>query len=501
MNAFQVISRLRDKSLSAKQLCEACSRRVRKVSELNAFVTETTESAQDAARLADERLQKGQPLSVLDGIPVAVKDNYSTTGIQTSCGSRMLMGYIPPYNATMVQKLLDQGALLMGKTNLDEFAMGSGSTDSVFGPVRNPWGYKFSKSQTDGKKPNDECDWHVTGGSSGGSAVAVATGSCFAALGSDTGGSARSPAAWCGVVGLKPTYGLLSRHGLIPLVNSLDTPGIITKTTDDAAIMLNVLSGHDIMDSTTVTESHPPVQLPDKCSVKGLCVGIPKEYHAPGLSEDVVRTWQRAADLLADHGAKVIEVSLPHTQYSIVCYQVLGACEVASNMARYDGIEYGLRADVDESTEALYAASRHQGFNDVVRGRILCGNYFLLKKNYEKYFLRAQKVRQLISDDFKSVFRSGVDVLLTPTLQSSAPKYSRFIMEDNRTRSENEDVYTQCVNLAGLPAITVPAGLSDNGMPIGLQLIGKAFSEQQLLSSAKWLEQQIDFPRLNLDCL
>ncbi|KAF4794621.1 Glutamyl-tRNA(Gln) amidotransferase subunit A, mitochondrial [Turdus rufiventris] len=385
----------------------------------------------------------GQPLGILDGIPIAVKDNFNTAGIETTCASNMLKGYISPYNATVVQKLLDQGAVLLGKTNLDEFAMG--------------------------------------------------------ALGSDTGGSTRNPAAHCGVVGLKPTYGLISRHGLIPLVNSMDVPGILTRCVDDAAVLLGSLAGHDPKDSTTIQDDFKPFELPDLIDVSKLSIGIPKEYHAPGLSSEILALWSKAADLFKNAGAKVVEVSLPHTRYSIVCYHVLCTAEVASNMARFDGLEYGHRSDVKDSTESMYAATRREGFNDVVRGRILSGNYFLLKQNYEKYFVKAQKVRRLIANDFGKVFGSGVDILLTPTTLSDAVPYTEFIQEDNRTRSAQDDILTQAANMAGLPAINVPTALSERGLPVGLQFIGRSFQEKQLLTVAKWFEKQVQFPVIQLE--
>ncbi|XP_050807378.1 glutamyl-tRNA(Gln) amidotransferase subunit A, mitochondrial isoform X2 [Gopherus flavomarginatus] len=295
------------------------------------------------------------------------------------------------------------------------------------------------------------------------------------ALGSDTGGSTRNPAAHCGVVGLKPTYGLISRHGLIPLVNSMDVPGILTRCVDDAAIVLGVLAGHDPKDSTTVQDPFKPFELTNFIDASELCIGIPKEYHAPGLSSETLALWSKAADLFENAGAKVIEVSLPHTRYSIICYHVLCTAEVASNMARFDGLEYGHRSSMDKSTEVMYAATRREGFNDVVRGRILSGNYFLLKH--------------------------GIDVLLTPTTLSDTIPYVEFIKEDNRTRSAQDDIFTQAANMAGLPAITVPTALSEKGLPIGLQFIGRAFQEQQLLTVAKWFEKQVKFPMIQLQGL
>ncbi|XP_045198095.2 LOW QUALITY PROTEIN: glutamyl-tRNA(Gln) amidotransferase subunit A, mitochondrial-like [Mercenaria mercenaria] len=525
----KALQQVKQGKLSAKELCEKCIQRASKVRELNAFITETPE----VARQQLLSVQKGS--TVLNGIPVAVKDNFCTKDIRTTCASHMLQNYIPPYNATVVQRLYDQGAVLVGKTNLDEYSMGCGAIDSIYGPVRNPWKYSFSSqvqesentvssgSQTEkvrqgtrtihtscvnsrvpeprAENCKEDSDWFISGGSSGGSAVAVATGSCFGALGSDTGGSTRNPASYCGVVGLKPTYGLVSRYGLIPLVNSLDVPGILTKTVDDATIILNSLAGHDNNDSTTVTDDFVPSYLEETPSVKGLHVGIPKEYNAPGLSDEVKSAWSGVADMLENAGAHVTQVSMPYTQYSITTYSILCACEVASNMARYDGIEFGHRAENDVSTEALYAQSRHEGFNDVVRGRIFAGNYFLLRENYERYFKKALRVRRLISNDFVNVYNTGIDVLLTPTTLTVAPSYSWFSKADNRTRTAEQDLFTQPINMAGVPAVSVPVKVSSSGLPVSLQIIGQKFQDHKMLNAAKWIEQNVNFKRLNLDFL
>uniref|UniRef100_F7AJV6 Glutamyl-tRNA(Gln) amidotransferase subunit A, mitochondrial n=3 Tax=Monodelphis domestica TaxID=13616 RepID=F7AJV6_MONDO len=497
----EVSAALKQGQISPVELCRKCLSRIRETRFLNAYITVSEDKALKQAEESEKRYEKGRALGILDGIPIAIKDNFSTAGIETTCASHMLKGYIPPYNATVVQKLLDQGAVLLGKTNLDEFAMGSGSTDGIFGPVRNPWSY--SRQYREKRKPNhhrvdEDSNWLITGGSSGGSAAAVSAFTCFAALGSDTGGSTRNPAALCGLVGLKPTYGLVSRYGLIPLVNSMDVPGILTRCVDDAAIVLGILAGHDVKDSTTTQDPVGPFILPILRDVSKLCIGIPKEYHTPGLSSETQALWSKAADLFESKGAKVVEVSLPHTSYSIVCYHVLCTAEVASNMARFDGLEYGHRCNVNVSTEAMYAATRREGFNDVVRGRILSGNFFLLKENYDDYFVKAQKVRRLIANDFVKVFNSGVDILLTPTTLSDAVPYVEFIKEDNRTRSAQGDIFTQSVNMAGLPAINVPMALSSQGLPVGLQLIGRAFSDQQLLTVARWFEEQVQFPVIQL---
>lgn len=484
----------REGRISPTELCKKCLERIKKTRHINAYITVTEELALQQAQQAEARLLKGSLKGPLDGIPFAVKDNFATKDIKTTCASRMLKDYTPPYNATVVQKLLDQGAVLMGKTNMDEFAMGSGSIDGVFGPVKNPWSYAAPYRERTGASPDS--DWVITGGSSGGSAAAVASLTSYLALGSDTGGSTRNPGALCGVVALKPTYGLLSRHGLIPLVNSMDVPGIMARSVHDAGIVLGVLQGHDVHDSTTVPTPSPSSASPEDVEVKNICVGIPKEYFAPGLSEETRAHWSHVADLFERAGARVEQVSLPHTQHSIVCYHVLCCAEVASNMARFDGLEYGHRSPVDSSTEVMYASTRHEGFNDVVRGRILCGNYYLLKKNYQHYFVKAQKVRRLIADDFKRVFSSGVDVLLTPTTLGDAACYRHFVQEDNRERSSQEDVFTQSANMAGLPAISVPTTLSRRGLPIGLQLIGPAFQDRGLLRIAQWMEQRVGFPSI-----
>ncbi|XP_032958904.1 glutamyl-tRNA(Gln) amidotransferase subunit A, mitochondrial [Rhinolophus ferrumequinum] len=497
----EVSAALKQGQITPTELCQKCLSLIKKTKFLNAYITVSEEVALKQAEESEKRYKKGHSLGDLDGIPVAVKDNFSTSGIETTCASNMLKGYVPPFNATVVQKLLDQGALLMGKTNLDEFAMGCGSTDGIFGPVKNPWSFSKQYREKRKQKPHgdkEDSDWLITGGSSGGSAAAVSAFTCFAALGSDTGGSTRNPAAHCGVVGLKPSYGLVSRHGLIPLVNSMDVPGILTRCVDDAAVVLGVLAGHDCKDSTTVQDPVKPFVLPNLTDVSKLCIGIPKEYLVPELSNEVHSLWSKAANLFESEGAKVIEVSLPHTSYSIVCYHVLCTSEVASNMARFDGLEYGHRCDIDVSTEAMYAATRREGFNDVVRGRILSGNFFLLKENYENYFVKAQKVRRLIANDFVNVFNSGVDALLTPTTLSEAVPYLEFIKEDNRTRSAQGDIFTQAVNMAGLPAVSVPMALSNHGLPIGLQFIGRAFCDQQLLAIAKWFEKQVQFPVIQL---
>uniref|UniRef100_A0A182UC82 Glutamyl-tRNA(Gln) amidotransferase subunit A, mitochondrial n=1 Tax=Anopheles melas TaxID=34690 RepID=A0A182UC82_9DIPT len=394
----------------------------------------------------------------------------------------MLQNFIPTYDATVVERLQAHGAIIVGKTNLDQFGMGSGCIDSIFGPTRNNWSEDINDDR-----------FRIAGGSSGGSAVAVAAGLCYAALGSDTGGSTRNPASYCGIVGLKPTYGLVSRHGLIPLVNSMDVPGIMTRTVDDCASVLNAVAGPDVYDSTTVKRPFESIApLEKQMSLKGVRIGIPVEYHCDGLEKEVLETWTVIADMLECAGATVKAVSLPNTASSIFVYSILNQCEVASNMSRYDGIEYGHRSQEDSSTEQLYARTRAEGFNGVVKNRILTGNYFLLRENYDKYFQKALKVRRLIADDFARAFKE-VDVLLTPTTLSEAPLYKDFVQSNNRDQCAVQDFCTQPANMAGIPAISIPIRLSSRQLPISLQLMGDHFTERNLLQVASWIEKQVDF--------
>lgn len=452
----------------------------------------------------------------LTGIPISIKDNFCTLDFPTTCGSKMLSDFCPPYDATVVARLKAEGATIIGKNNMDEFAMGSGSTDSCFGPAVNPWSFRKEIEALGGgggdestiSSLNDalsraitDQSWHVSGGSSGGSAGAVAAGLVVAAIGSDTGGSTRVPASHCGVVGLKPTYGRISRHGLIPLVNSLDVPGILTRSVDDAALILNVLSGADeTSDSTSVIpDDLEEVVIPPQPSVGGFTVGIPEEYFHPSLHPRVAAVWREITQNLQDAGARIVPVSLPHSKFSIVTYSVLCCCEVASNMARFDGLRFGHRDKRMNSTEAMYALSRSFGFNSVVRGRILAGNFFLSRRNYERYFVKALKVRRLITEELFAALTPGmVDVLLTPTTPAPPLTFREFSSSSNRERMVEADVFTQAVNLAGLPAVSVPVALSEGeeGMPIGLQIIGQPFHEEEILKVAKWIENLAQFPHL-----
>lgn len=461
---------LKDKTINKSEIINQSISRAIETRHLNAFVTITEKLANKQASNLDESLP-------LYGVPIAIKDNFCVKHVKTTCGSRILSNFTPTYSATVVERLFQAGAILIGKTNLDEFGMGSGCVDSIHGPTYNQW--------------NSQC---ISGGSSGGSAVAVASGAVVAALGSDTGGSTRNPASYNGVVGFKPTYGSVSRSGLIPLVNSMDVPGILARNVSDITEIFNVISGWDKNDSTTV-KTVPKVKTL-KTNLKGITIGIPLDYYTEYLSNDVLKAWTELSTRLSESGAVVKEVRLPHTKHSIAVYSVLNQCEVASNMARYTGLGYGLRGESTESTEQLYAETRAIGLGDVVRRRILCGNYFLLSENYSTYFEKALRVRRRIVQDFDTIFSSGVDVLLTPVTLSDAPLMETFKSKDSREQSALQDFCTQPANMAGIPAIALPVGLSTRGLPISLQLMAQRGGDALLLGVAKCIEDDVGFHKL-----
>ncbi|KAK4018833.1 hypothetical protein OUZ56_000873 [Daphnia magna] len=495
-----MLQQLKNGGCSVQELYVQCLNRVQMIKSLNAYITVTNKISQIQLEESAQRYLKGIPRPI-EGIPIAVKDNFCTKNIKTTCASRMLENFIPTYNATVVQRLLDSGAILMGKTNMDEFGMGSGTTESIFGPTRNIWGsHVIQKLNTNFKEsfssPPD--DFFIAGGSSGGSAVAVASGSCTVALGSDTGGSVRNPASYCGVVGFKPSYGSLSRYGLIPLVNSMDVPGILARTVGDCRSAFDIIKGWDPKDSTTLQRPLNKSKLKrTSAKLSKLCVGIPKEFHCPGLSSEVSDAWRDVMDLLENCGIRVVQVSLPHTSYSIACYSVLNPCEVASNMARYDGLRYGYRATGKNlnSTESLYAATRSQALNQIVRGRILAGNYFLLKENYDKYFVQALKLRRLIYEDYVKLWSTGVDLLLTPVTLSDAPLFSEFNQKDSRAQSADQDYCTQPANMAGIPALSLPVRMSKRNLPLSIQLMAPHFDDETLLDVAELVEKELNFPQ------
>ena len=451
-------------TLTARELTEKCLAIARENADTtHAYVTLTEDEAFAAADAADERIKRRSRLSILDGVPVAVKDNMLVAGIRATAGSRIITDYIAPYDATIVSRLKAAGAVLVGKTNMDEFAMGSSTETSCHGPTRNPW--------------NTE---KIPGGSSGGSAVAVAEGSAIISLGSDTGGSIRQPAAMCGVVGLKPTYGRVSRYGLMAMASSLDQIGPFARTAEDAARVLSVIEGRDPMDSTSVDlEPSWKVPLRFPSSLKGLRVGLPKEYFVSGMDSDVERAVRDAVAALEKLGAEIKEVTLPHAEYALAVYYVLMPSEVSSNLSRFDGIRFGTRVH-GASLEETYRKSRGTGFGKEVRRRIMLGTYALSSGYYDAYYLKALKVRRLISNDFAQAF-TEVDVIATPTSPSVAWNIGEKF--DDPLAMYLSDIYTVSVNVAGLPAVSVPCGFS-NGLPVGLQLIGRHFDEKTILGTA-----------------
>lgn len=444
---------------------------------LNAFISVTHHVAMEQARHSDERIKKGEARA-LEGLPIAVKDLFCTKDIQTTAASNMLRGFVPAYESTVTQNLLDAGTVTLGKTNLDEFAMGSANITSAFGHVKNPWKGK------DGKEL-------VPGGSSGGSAAAVSADLCLAALGTDTGGSIRQPAAFTGIVGFKPTYGRCSRWGIIAFASSLDQAGPMTKNVEDAGLMFSVMAGHDAKDSTSSRKAVPDVLPLIKAGVKGKRIGIPKEYRPDGLDAEIVAMWERGAQLLREAGAEIVEISLPHTEYALATYYVLAPAECSSNLARFDGVRYGNRVyDKGDSIERMYEKTRAAGFGAEVKRRIMIGTYVLSAGYYDAYYKKAQRVRSLIIDDFRKAFEK-VDVILTPTAPTPAFGFGEN-MDDPVTMYLN-DVFTIPASLAGLPGLALPGGLNSNGLPIGLQLLANNFDESGLFAVAGALEQAIGF--------
>lgn len=466
---------LRNKSFSAVELTQAYLEAMVQSRALNAYILETPELALETARESDKRLAKGEGRA-LEGIPLAIKDLFCTEGIQTTAGSHILEGFKPTYESTITLNLKNAGAVCLGKANMDEFAMGSANITSYYGNVINPW------RRADGKDL-------TPGGSSGGSAAAVAGGLAVAATGTDTGGSIRQPAAFSGIVGIKPTYGRCSRWGTVAFASSLDQAGPLTRDVRDAALMLEIMAGHDPKDSTSSPIDVPSFEKALTQEVKGLKVGVPKEYRLEGMPEDIVGLWLKGIKWLKDAGAEIIEISLPHTKYSLATYYVLAPAEASSNLARYDGVRYGLRVP-GHTLDELYENTRSEGFGMEVQRRILIGTYVLSAGYYDAYYLKAQKVRQLITQDFEIAFQK-VDVILTPTTPGAA-----FAIDEKPTDPVVmylNDVLTVPANLAGLPAISVPAGFSKEGLPLGLQLIGPAFDENVLFRAGRVLEESAGF--------
>jgi aspartyl-tRNA(Asn)/glutamyl-tRNA(Gln) amidotransferase subunit A len=461
---------------SARELTEAHLKAMEGARALNAFITETPELALAAAAAADKRRAKGNALP-LDGIPLAIKDLFCTEGVATTAASRILESFTPPYESTVTAKLWRDGAVPLGKTNLDEFAMGSSTTTSHFGPAENPW-----------RRPGDDRPL-VPGGSSGGSAAAVAARLCLAATGTDTGGSIRQPASFCGVVGMKPTYGRCSRFGIVAFASSLDQAGPFARTVRDVAILLASMAGFDPKDSTSVDLPVPDYEAAIEEKVRGLRIGIPAEYRQAGMSGEIEALWEQGIEWLREAGAEAVEVSLPHTKYALPTYYIVAPAEASSNLARYDGVRYGLRVPGKDLLE-MYESTRAEGFGPEVRRRILIGTYVLSAGYYDAYYLKAQKLRTLIANDFRAAF-GNVDAILAPTAPSDAFPIGE--KQDDPIAMYLNDVFTVPASLAGLPAISLPAGLSENGLPLGLQLIGRPFEEATVLRLARAVERAAEF--------
>jgi aspartyl-tRNA(Asn)/glutamyl-tRNA(Gln) amidotransferase subunit A len=458
---------LRKKEFSATELAEAHLAAVEQARALNALVMETPERARAMARASDARLAKGEG-GPLEGLPLAIKDLFCTEGVRTTACSHILDNFVPPYESTVTEKLWRAGAVLIGKTNADEFAMGSSNETSYYGPCVSPWRRRGAQTKL------------VPGGSSGGSAAAVAARVCIGAIGTDTGGSIRQPAAFCGVVGLKPTYGRCSRWGIVAFASSLDQAGPFGRTIGDCAILLRAMAGHDPKDTTSADVTVRDYEAAIGRSVKGVRIGIPKEYRVPGMPAEIEALWQKGADWLKEAGAELVEISLPMTKYALPAYYIVAPAEASSNLARYDGVRYGLRVPGRDIIE-MYEQTRAAGFGKEVRRRIMIGTYVLSAGYYDAYYLRAQKVRTLIKRDFETCFATGIEAILTPTTPSAAFAIGERGRADPIEMYLN-DVFTVTVNMAGLPAISVPAGLDSQGLPLGLQLIGRPFAEETLFT-------------------
>jgi aspartyl-tRNA(Asn)/glutamyl-tRNA(Gln) amidotransferase subunit A len=470
---------LRAGTFSAADLTEACLNEIEGAEALGAFVHHTPEQARNQAAAADARIAAGDAPDMC-GIPLGIKDLFCTKGVASQAASKILEGFKPEYESTVTQNLFDAGAVMLGKLNMDEFAMGSSNETSAYGNVINPW-----------QRENDDAAL-TPGGSSGGSASAVAADLCLAATGTDTGGSIRQPAAFVGITGLKPTYGRCSRLGIVAFASSLDQAGPMTKSVQDAAIMLGAMAGHDPKDSTSADLAVPDFEAAITGDIRGKKIGIPKEYRMDGMPDEIEALWADGRTMLRDAGAEIVDISLPHTKYALPAYYVIAPAEASSNLARYDGVRYGHRAHLaqgDGITE-MYEKTRAEGFGLEVQRRVMIGTYVLSAGFYDAYYNRARRVRALIKKNFDDVFADGIDAILTPATPSAA-----FALGENfdPVQMYLNDVFTVTVNLAGLPGISVPVGLDKQGLPLGLQLIGKPWEEGDLLNTASVLESAAGF--------
>ena len=475
LNLAQARDGLAKKDFSAVELTKAYVETIETARDLNAFILETPDKAFAMAEESDRRLAAGDARP-MEGIPLAIKDLFCTEGIQSTAGSHILEGFVPTYESTVTSRLWDAGSVLLGKTNLDEFAMGSSNTTSYFGPVKNPWSARGAERSL------------VPGGSSGGSASAVAAKLCLGATGTDTGGSIRQPAAFVGCVGMKPTYGRCSRFGIVAFASSLDQAGPMTRSVRDSAIMLQHMVGHDPKDSTSAPVDVPDFEAALTGDIRGMKIGIPNEYRVDGTPKEIIDLWQQGVDWLRSAGAEIREVSLPHTKHALPAYYIVAPAEASSNLARYDGMRYGLRVDGEDLIET-YEKTRGEGFGDEVKRRVLIGTYVLSAGYYDAYYLKAQRIRTLIKRDFDQAFEN-VDLLLTPTSPSAAFAIGE---RSDPIQMYMNDVFTVPANLAGLPGISVPAGLDGGNLPLGLQLIGRPFDEATVFRAAGVLEEAADF--------
>ncbi|MBP0481140.1 Asp-tRNA(Asn)/Glu-tRNA(Gln) amidotransferase subunit GatA [Sagittula salina] len=472
---------LRKGEVTSLELTEACLTAIEGAGALNAFVHKTPEIAREQAAAADARIKSGDA-PALCGIPLGIKDLFCTKGVASQAASRILEGFRPEYESTVTSQLFDAGAVMLGKLNMDEFAMGSSNETSTYGDAVNPW-----------RRGNDDTAL-TPGGSSGGSASAVAADLCLGATGTDTGGSIRQPAAFTGITGIKPTYGRCSRWGIVAFASSLDQAGPMTKDVRDAAIMLQAMCGHDPKDSTSADLAVPDFEVMLTGDIRGKKIGIPKEYHMDGMPAEIDALWAEGRAMLRDAGAEIVDISLPHTKYALPAYYVIAPAEASSNLARYDGVRYGHRAKLshgDGITE-MYEKTRAEGFGEEVKRRVMVGTYVLSAGFYDAYYNRARKVRTLIKRDFENAFDAGIDAILTPATPSAA--FGLGEMQDaDPVKMYLNDVFTVTVNLAGLPGIAVPTGVDSQGLPLGLQLIGRPWEEGDLLNTAYALEQAAGF--------
>lgn len=470
----QIANKIKNKEVTIKEVLDSVYSRIDNVeSKIDAYVTITKEDAYKKAEELQKRLDSGEDIGALGGVPIAIKDNICTNGVKTTCSSKMLENFVPFYDATVVKKLEKSGAIMLGKTNMDEFAMGSSTESSYFKKTKNPWNME-----------------RVPGGSSGGSAAAVSADMAYAALGTDTGGSIRQPASFCGVVGLKPTYGLVSRYGVVAYASSLDQVGPITKNVEDSAIMLNVIAGHDKMDTTSANLDEKDYTKALVNDLKGKKVGVPTAFISEGVNSGVKKVYEAGIETLRNAGAEIIEIDLEYIKHALATYYIIATAEASSNLGRYDGIRYGHRAKDFDNLDDLYKKSRTEGFGEEVKRRIMLGTYVLSSGYYDAYYKRAQQVRTLIIDEFKKVFET-CDVLAIPTAPNTAFKIGE--KTENPVEMYLEDIYTVPVNIAGLPGISVPAGFnSENNMPVGMQFISKAFDEEKLLQIAYSFEKNLN---------